>query len=53
MLNGVILSTVYYIVLYLVVVGLAVCPVSPLHGGVHVRPDPGAGVVLVMPLLHR
>ena len=38
---------------YLVVVGLAVCPVSPLHGGVQVWPHPGAGVVLVMSLLQH
>ena len=45
-------STLHIVILpYLVVVGLAVRPVSPLHGGVQVWPHPGAGVVLVMSLL--
>ena len=34
------------------VVGLAVRPVGPLGRGVHVRPEPGAGVVRVVPTLN-
>ena len=35
------------------VVWLAVRPVRPLGGGVHVGPEPGAGVVSVVATLHR
>ena len=34
------------------VVGLAVRPVGPLGRGVHVRPEPGSGVVRVVPTLN-